>query len=320
MCEHRMTERKEKMATRTAVTSTHPDRGVLTYFFIFVLLSGGGPVAMRISYSEMPPFWISFLRFGLASMIFWILTAFKRIHFPKGRALIGTLLYGVLGFGISFILLSWGLVKTSASLGAIFLALIPLMTIILSSLEGVEPLTPRSIFGSILSVIGTFIAVGAASASYEVSIIHIGAMIIGAAFLAQGSVVVKRYPASHPIITNALAMLVAAFIIAMASWVVGETWVIPSQLRTWAALGYLVLFVSLAGNLLFLQVLNKWTASRTSYGFVIIPFVTVIFSAILTGEQITVNFLMGVVLVVAGVVIGALLPHREPVAAECATC
>lgn len=95
---------------------------------------------------------------------------------------------------------------------------------------------------------------------------------------------------------------------------------IPSQFNTWAALGYLVLFVSLAGNLLYLQVLNKWTASGTSYGFVVIPFLTVIFSAILTGEQITVNFLMGVVLVVAGVVIGALLPHREQVTAECATC
>lgn len=205
------------MATRKAIKSAHPEHNVLIYFFIFIVFSGGGPVAMRISFSEMPPFWMSFLRFGLGSLIFWILTAFKRIHIPKGRALIGTLLYGVLGFGISFILLSWGLVKTPASLGAIFLALIPLMTVILSSLQGVEPLSARSIYGSVLSLVGTFFAVGAASSSYEVSIIHIGAMILGAAFLAQGGVVVKRYPASHPIITNALAMLIAAIILVMAS-------------------------------------------------------------------------------------------------------
>ena len=308
------------MTTNTSLSPVRPDRKVIISFIVYILLMGGAPVAMRITYSEMPPFFMGFLRFGLGSLIYWILVFSKKLRIPKGHAFVGPLLYGVLGIGISFALLAWGLVKTPASLAAIFLALVPMLTIILSTLQGIEPLTTRSIFGALLSVAGTFIAVGAASSSNGISIIHIGALILGAAFLAQGSVVIKRYPPNPPIITNALAMTVGTIILAFGSLMTGEPWVIPSQPSTWAALGYLVFFVSFVGLLLYLQVLNNWTASGTSYGFVIIPFITVVISALITREQITLNFLLGLVLVIAGVIFGALMPNKVKVTKECATC
>ena len=308
------------MKSVSALPQTRPGSIVLIYFFIFILFAGGGPVAMRISYSEMPPFLVGVVRFGVGSLIFWILAAFNRLRIPKGKALVGPLLYGVLSIGISFALLGWGLVKTPASLAAIFLALVPMMTVILSSLEGVESLTARGIFGSLLAVIGTMIAVGAASSSHEISIIHILALILGTIFLAQGSIVVKRYPINPPIITNALGMAVGAIILAVVSLIGGESWVIPSQLSTWAALGYLVFFVSILAFLMYLQVINKWTASGASYGFVIMPFVTVIISAFLTNEKITVYFLLGIMVVISGVVIGALLPPKIKISEECITC
>ena len=275
---------------------------------------------MRIGFAEMPPFWLSLLRFGFGALIYWIMAAVKKQVVPKGRALAGPVLYGALGFGVSFAFLSWGLVKTPASVGAVILALIPMITVLLSSLEGVESLNTRNIFGSLLAVLGTAIAVGAASAANEISLIHIGSLIIGAAFLAQGSVVIKRFPANPPVMTNAIAMTIAAVVLAATSIITGETWVIPALPATWAALAYLIIFVSLVGNLLFLEVLNRWTASATSYGFVVLPFITVLISAVLTREQITVNFLLGLLLVIAGVIIGALLPQRVRVTEECATC
>ncbi len=308
------------MKTRAAISSTTQVNSDMIYFLLFILISGGGPVAMRISFAEMPPFWMSFIRFGLGSLIYWIMAALKRLPVPKGRAIVGPLLYGGLGFGVSFAFLSWGLVKTPASLGAVILALIPMLTVIFSALEGVESLTPRNILGSILSVIGTAIAVGAASASNEISLIHIGALVLGAAFLAQGGVVIKRYPANPPVITNAVAMAVGAVILVGVSLISGETWVLPTLSATWAAIAYLVIFVSVLGNLFFMKVLNNWTASATSYGFVILPFVTVIISTVLTREQISVNFLFGLVLVIAGVILGALLPQKTKVTEECATC
>jgi drug/metabolite transporter (DMT)-like permease len=73
----------------------------------------------------------------------------------------------------------------------------------------------------------------------------------------------------------------------------------------------LLVFVTIIAFILYLQALAKWTASGTSYGFVVIPLVTVIVAAVLTDEQITAAFLVGAVLVIAGVLVGALLPSKD---------
>ena len=113
------------MKTRSFLSFNNPESIVFLYFFIFILLSGGGPVAMRISFAEMPPFWMSLLRFMFGALIYWIMVAMKKQAIPKGRALAGPVLYGTLGFGVSSAFLSWGLVKTPASVGAVILAFHP---------------------------------------------------------------------------------------------------------------------------------------------------------------------------------------------------
>jgi len=298
------------MTTQAPSVSMLPDRSILAPFAVFIILVGGAPVAIRIIYAELSPFWLGLVRFGFGAVVFWMLTLFKGIRVPKGRALFGAMLYGALGVGISMVLMGWGLVKTSASLAAILMALVPLMTVLLAALQGVESLTGRGLFGALIAVVGIAITVGGAS-SADISLPHIAAIIIGTGFLAQSGVVIKRFPPNPPIMTNAIAMTVGAIILGIASLVTGESWVIPVQTGTWAALSYLGIFVTVFAFIFYMQVLNKWSASGTSYGFVIIPLVTVIIAALLTKEQITINFLIGAALVLTGVLVGALLPGKK---------
>ena len=51
--------------------------------------------------------------------------------------------------------------------------------------------------------------------------------------------------------------------------------------------------------LLYMFVLGKWSASGTSYGFVLVPLVTIVVASTLVGEEITFNFLIGAGLVYA---------------------
>lgn len=297
------------MTTEKSPSLKLPGGNVIMPFSLFILLVGGAPVAMRIGYAEMAPFWMGLTRFGLGASVFWLLAVVKGLPVPRGRALIGAALYGVLSIGVSFILISWGLVKTPASMTAIFMALVPLMTLLLSSLQGLEALTSRGIFGALLAIAGTAITVGGA-ASDEISLPHVGAIILATMFMAESSVVIKRFPPNPPIMTNAIAMTIGSVILGAASLAAGESWVIPSQSETWLAFAYLVVFVTVLAFLLYMQVLNKWTASGTSYGFVVIPLVTVIVAALLTEEKISTNFLAGSILVLAGVLVGALLPSK----------
>lgn len=298
-----------------SITLAVPERQVPLAFVLFVILIGGASVAIRVTYQELAPFWMATARFGLGALTFWIIAFIKKIPLPRGKSLLGAVLYGFLGVGLSFVLIAWGLVETPASLYQILMALIPLATIFLSALQGLESITRRGILGSLLAIAGIVTTVGG-SGSSDISIPHIIAILIAAMLIAESSVVLKRFPPNPPVMTNAISMTVGAIILGIASILSGEAWTIPNQISTWIAFLYLWIFVTVVAFLLYMFVLGKWSASRTSYGFVLTPLVTILVAAVIAGEKITLNFVLGAAFVLTGVLVGALLPGKKITAQE----
>jgi drug/metabolite transporter (DMT)-like permease len=298
------------MATVSVRSVGLPDRKVLMAFGAFILVGGGASVAIRITYGEMAPFWAATSRFALGALAFWVLVGVRKLSLPRGRALLGAVLFGTLTVGLAFVLIGWGLVETPASVYQILMALVPLVTLFLSSIQGVEAINRRGIIGSLLAVGGIAVTVAGTGAA-SISIPHIIAILVAAVLVAEGGVLIKRFPPNPPVITNAIAMTTGTIILGIASLVRGESWTIPTELDTWVAFVYLVVFVTVGAFLLYMFVLGQWTASGTSYGFVLVPLVTIVVAATIAGEAITAGFLMGGVLVLAGVYVGALMPQKE---------
>ena len=123
---------------------------------------------------------------------------------------------------------------------------------------------------------------------------------------AQATVVVRRFPPVHPVAMNGVGMLVGAAILLTASALAGEPIVLPERVATWAALAYVVVAGSIAVFLLLVFVIQRWTASRASYVMVVIPIVTVLLSAWLDNEPVRVGLILGGLLVLTGVYVGAL--------------
>ncbi len=297
------------MTAQNTAISTLPDRSVLIAFLMFIVVGGGASVAIRVTYGELAPFWAAASRFGLAALAFWVMVVIEKLSLPKGRALLGAVIFGTLTVGLAFILIAWGLVETPASIYQILMALVPLFTLFLSAIHGIESITRRGLFGSLLAVVGIAITVGGAS-TMDLSLPHIAAILIAAVFVAEGGVMIKKFPPNPPIITNAIGMTTGAIILGITSLVSGEVWNIPTQTNTWVAFIYLVVFVTILAFMLYMFVLSRWTASGTSYGFVLVPLVTIVVASTLAGEEITLNFLIGAAFVLAGVIIGALLPSK----------
>lgn len=88
---------------------------------------------------------------------------------------------------------------------------------------------------------------------------------------------------------------------------VGERWSLPRQPEAALALIYLVTFGSIGLFLLLLTVIRRWTASATSYMFVLFPVATMTLEAVLFGEPITFSAAAAAI-VMTGVWIGALAP------------
>lgn len=295
----------------TGPSRPSPFTPTLFTFLGFVLLSGGATIAVRFTYTELPTFWSAAARFGLAALVFWLLVVVRKIPLPRGRALMGVALFGVLSVGSGFLFVYWGLEQAPASLTQIVMSVVPLLTILFASLHGLERLRIRALFGAGLVVVGIAVAFGGSVAG-EVSVWRLLSILAGSACFAEAGVIVKRFPGSHPIATSAVSHTIGTPIVALMSLLAGEAWVLPSAAATWWAFGYLVFGASVVSFLMYLHVLERWTASATSYGFVLTPLVTVVLAATLVGEPITGLFLIGSALVLAGVWIGALRRGRAP--------
>jgi hypothetical protein len=78
------------------------DGTAVAAFSVGTVLAGGNAVGVRVSNRELDPLWGAGLRFLLAACLLGAVIAVMRLTLPRGRALLGVLLYGTLIFGGAF--------------------------------------------------------------------------------------------------------------------------------------------------------------------------------------------------------------------------
>ena len=280
------------------------DTSTVLAFVTMVVIGGSNAVAVRFSNQGLPPFWGAAARFLLAAAIFWAILLVTRAALPKGRALLGAVLYGTLAVGAAYALGYWGILKIHASLFMVILSLGPLFTMLFAVAHRLEPFRWRGLAGALVALAGIAVGVGA-ELGRSVPIPSLLAVVAGAACIAEGSVVYKLFPGTKPLSTNAVAFTTGGAILLAISAIAGETWSLPSDPRTTTAFAYLVTVGTVGLFYLYLLVLSRWSASATSYAFLLFPVSTVALAAILTNERVTWQFLVGAGVALVGVWIGA---------------
>lgn len=281
------------------------DRVALAAFVTYSLLAGGNAVGIRFSNRELAPLWGAGLRFALGGVLLLSVAALLRLTIPRGRALTGALLYGALTFGGAFAFAYYALVRMHAGFGQIVLALVPLATLLLAVLWRQERFRRAAVAGCLLSLAGIAVMSQAPlreSVPFPSLLAATGSVLC----FAQGAVLVRRFPPVHPVTLNALGMAMGAALLLATSAIAAEQWMFPNQAETWSAIAYLVVIGSGVVFVLYVVVLRHWAASRAAYGFVLIPFVTVVLSTWLDDEPISAGLVLGGLLVLAGVYVGAL--------------
>ena len=215
------------------------ERVALASFVAGALLAGGNGVSIRFSNRELPPIWGAGLRFSLAAALLLVVMAVLRLPFPRGRALTGALLYGALNFGAAFALAYYALVRLHAGLGQTLLALVPLATLLLAVAQRQERLRLAAVIGTLLALVGVaVITQGPMGASVPLG--SLLAAVASAVCIAQAAVLVRRFPAVHPVTMNAVGMTTGAALLLVGSVLAGEPRLLPQRTTTWAAVAYLV--------------------------------------------------------------------------------
>jgi drug/metabolite transporter (DMT)-like permease len=284
-----------------------PDRATLTAFVLVVITAGGNAVAVRyISCDgcELAPFWAAATRFLAASLLLALIARALRVGMPRGRALLGAVLYGGLQFGAGFAFFYWGLVHTPAGLAQVLIASVPLFTFGFALVQRQERFRWEGLAGAILAIAGILVVFSSGDAA-GVPVMSMASVLLCAVCWAEALVVVKGFPQVHPAALNAIGMAVGVAILLPLTLVTAESYAIPEATRTWAAQIYLITG-SVGVFWLIVFVVHRWTASAASYSLVLIPLVTIVLSAWLQDERITWSFVAGSILVLIGVYFGAL--------------
>ncbi|MGW0394149.1 DMT family transporter [Streptomyces sp. NPDC003042] len=286
------------------------ERAGLAAFAGCSLLGGGNAVGVRFSNRELEPLWGAALRFGAAAVLLLAVMAVLRLALPRGRALAGAVLYGLLNFGVTFALAYYALVHLHAGLGQTVLALVPLVALLLAVAQRQEPFRRAALAGTLVAAAGVALA-SRAPLQADVPVLSLLAMLGAVLSFAEATVLAHRLPPVHPVTMNAVGMTAAAVVLFAGSFAAGDTWRLPERAATWWALVYLVVAGSVLTFVLYLMVVRRWGASRAAYVFVVIPVITIVLSAWLDDEELTAGLLLGAPLVLLGVHLGALRPGRE---------
>ncbi|MET9959734.1 EamA family transporter [Streptomyces sp. NPDC006326] len=291
------------------------DRVATGCFVAGSVLAGGNAVGIRLCVRELDALWSAAVRFGAAALLLVLVMTARRLPWPRGRALAGAVLFGLLNFGLTFALTYYALEDIHAGLGQTVLALVPLVTLLLSVLEGQERLRAVALLGTLCAVAGVAVISRAplqGSAPLPAFLALLGAVLC----FAQAAVLAERLPKVHPVAMNAVAMAAGAVALFAGSFLAGDHRVLPVRATTWWALAYLVVAGSILVFVSYLLVIQRWGASRAAYAFVVVPVVTIVASAWLDDEPLTATLLLGTPLILAGVYLGAL--RRSPTRAATA--
>ena len=279
------------------------DRVVLAAFAGAVLIGGSNFVGIRFSNRELDPLWGAGLRFALAAAVFGVLCGALRLSLPRGRAFTLTLAYGLLAFGAAYGCLYWAMQDVPAGIASVVLAVGPLLTLLLAVGHGMERLSVRAFVGALVALLGSFV-IFFQPGSVDFGVAAFSVLGLAAVCASEAVVVSKLVGREHPVAMNFVGMGAGAVALVLAAAVAGERFALPAEGETQVAVAYLV--AATVGLFLFvLLVVQRWSASATSYIFVSMPVVAVALGALVADEPITATTVLGGAIVCAAVYVGA---------------
>src|SRR3954453_12711172 len=176
----------------------HDERTALWAFVATVVAVGINPVAVRFSNRELDPIWGAALRFALAAAVFAVILRARKLALPRGRALVGAVLFGLLNFAGTVGFAYYALVHVHAGAGQIVFALTPLATLLLAALERQEHLQARGLAGALFAAVGVTV-LGAGSFRGTVPLSSALALLASLLCVSQAAVTIRQFPHVHSV-------------------------------------------------------------------------------------------------------------------------
>jgi len=292
---------------------------VLVAFAAVYVVWGSTYLAIRIGIESFPPLILAGLRhIAVGVFLYPILRKKTRIRptVANWRTAIvtGALLLFVGNGGVS-----WAELTVPSGVAALLVATVSLWLVIVDWLRpgGVKPV-PRVTVGLLMGFAGLVLLVGPGHLGGSERVDpRGGAVLVVASFAwACGSIYSKHggMPSS-PMLGVAMQSFAGGVILLIAGKFTGEFRGLhlgAISLRSWIALGYLIVFGSGIGFSAYIYILHKSTAARVATYAFVNPVVALFLGWLIAGETISLRTVIAAAIILTAVILVITAPHRPP--------
>jgi len=237
-------------------------------------LGGTSIGATRFIRHAVDPLAIGAFRFGFGFLFLLPVAWMQGGKWPARNDWPAVAGLGLLFFGLFPILFNTSLVFTTAARGALALSTLPLLTMVVAAVLGVEPLTVRKTTGVLIATTGVAVALLSSLASAPSGAWRGDALMVCAAFcMALYSVWSKPFIArSGPIRFTTTGMSVGALFLVTVSTIRGSFVPVAAfETPQWLAVIYLGLFGSALTFYLWALALSRTTPTRVAISVTVNP-------------------------------------------------
>ena len=295
------------------------------------LIWGANFVVAKVTLQEFPPMSLAFLRFSIAALLIvpFFLAVGKSRHahtqnnlvkidkkdLPKLIA-IGLL---VITFNITFFF--EGITRTSATNASVLTLIIPILSVILGWIFLKERVYLVNLLGIFVALVGAIVVIQLPEiffGSYSPSELLGNFLIILASIFWVIGVIISRQMLKK---YSSLTITAIAFLVGTVSFLIpflieyakNPYWIQSVTVLGILGLIYMTLLSSICAYFLFEWGLAKTSVVKADLFQYIEPFIATGLAVFVLSEQITVPFLIGGVLIIAGVYLGTLAkePHHK---------
>jgi len=262
-------------------------------------------LAIRMALESVPPLMLVSLRFTTSGAVLLIVAFFVKAHFPSGKELFYTALFGVIIIGLGNGCVAFAELWIPSGLAALFITTTPFWMI------GIEALIPGgarlhgpTLVGMLVGFAGTLLLVAPTAIQQGLSGPIVQGFLLlqfGCSGWAFGSILQRRHTTkAHPVVSGAVQQLATGLTL-LGPALLTRTHPIPWTGRSFGAVIYLITFGSVIGYSAYLYALDQLPVSIISIYNYINPIVALFLGWLIYREPVGIREVAAMLVIFLGV-------------------
>jgi drug/metabolite transporter (DMT)-like permease len=281
---------------------------VAVSFLSIYLIWGSTYLAIRYAVETIPPLYTAGFRHLIAGSILLAWCLAKRLR-PTWAQVRASIIIGAFFFLIGHGTLHWAEQKVPSGLASLLIASEPIWVFLLSAIAARRfRMNTMLLAGILLGLGGVGLLMGRSALNSSPGV-FVGslAVVVGAVSWSIGIVYSRRsHLSGHPLLLSALSLLAGSVQLLLVGTILGEYHgfsFASVSVRSWLALGYLILFGSVVAFTAYNWLLEHYSPTLVATHTYVNPIVAVLLGWFFADEFVTFNVLLSAALVIGAVML-----------------